>query len=65
MVDYQTVMNPVSNVGFVKPYDAESSLFYQVATGKNPHLQNLQLRGLTENQQQGIKRWINAGALNN
>lgn len=65
MTDYQSITNPVSNVGFIKPFDAEASLFYQVATGANPHLQNLRLRPLTENQRQGIKRWINDGALNN
>lgn len=65
LVNYQTVTNPVSNINFVNPFDAESSLFYQIATGVNPHMQNLGLRPLTENQQQGIRRWINDGALNN
>jgi len=65
MVDYATIMNPVSNVGFIKPYDSEGSLFYQVAAGINPHLQNIGQRQLTENQQQGIKKWIDSGALNN
>jgi hypothetical protein len=64
-VNYASVMNSFSNISFVRPYDAEGSLFYQVATGVNPHLRNLGLRELTDNQRQGIRRWIDDGALNN
>ncbi|GAB5464638.1 MAG: hypothetical protein Kapaf2KO_00740 [Candidatus Kapaibacteriales bacterium] len=65
MVDYQSMINPVSNIGFIVQGNPEVSLFYQVMTGTNPHLQNLGLQPTTENQQDGIYRWIKEGALNN
>lgn len=51
--------------GFVNTDNVESSLFLQVANGNNPHLLNLMLIRVRENQVNGIRRWIEQGAKNN
>jgi len=55
----------ISIGGFVNTFNVESSLFLQVVNGQNPHLSNLQLIKVRTNQVEGIKRWIEQGALNN
>lgn len=55
----------ISIPGFINTDKIESSLFLQVVNGENPHLMNLMLIRVRDNQVNGIKRWIEQGALNN
>lgn len=51
--------------GFINTDKVESSLFLQVVNGDNPHLINLMLIKVRQNQIDGVKRWLEQGALNN
>lgn len=53
------------NPGFIIAGEPDKSLFNQVVEGKNQHLLILNLVLPTENQQQGIRRWVEDGALLN
>lgn len=61
--DLSTHLNVIkyANItGVVNPEtgEVEGSLLLQVLDGTNPHLQNLLLINATENQIQGVKRWL-------
>ncbi|MDC1068367.1 hypothetical protein OAQ99_04335 [Candidatus Kapabacteria bacterium] len=46
-------------------YNPDASLLLQVMDQRNPHLLNLNLIPATENQEVGIRRWLENGAENN
>ena len=64
-MDLTNWFSMISIGGFINTANVESSLFLQVANGQNPHLTNLYLIKVRENQVNGIQRWIEQGALNN
>ncbi len=59
--DYYTYFE-TANLGFVIAGNPESSLFMQVMNGKNPHLTNYRIISPNQNQIDGVKLWIKAGA---
>ncbi len=64
-MDLTTWFSIMGIPGFVNTDKVESSLFLQVVNGQNPHLINLMLIKVRDNQINGIKRWIEQGAPNN
>ncbi len=64
MTDYFKVTASPDNLGLVVPKNPDGSVLVQVIEGTNPHLDYYKI-SITENQKQGIRRWIQDGALNN
>jgi hypothetical protein len=54
-----------SNIGLVVRENPDASLLIQILEGKNYHLYNYGRELPTENQQQGMRRWVENGAPNN
>jgi len=61
-IDLSTYFEVMSSPGVVNTSTPESSLLLQVMDLRNPHLLNLNLVPPTENQIEGIRRWIEEGA---
>lgn len=55
----------ISQLGLIVSGDPDGSLLIQVLDGRNPHLQNYRDNYINDNQLQGMRRWIAAGAPNN
>lgn len=64
-MDLTTWLSIISIGGFINTENVDASLFLQVVNGDNPHLNNLMLIKVRDNQINGIRRWIEQGALNN
>lgn len=64
-MDLTTWFSMMGIPGFINTDYVESSLFLQVVNGQNPHLVNLMLIKVRDNQINGIRRWIEQGAPNN
>lgn len=64
MTDYFSLFS-IQNTGLIVAGDTISSVLAQVMDGRNQHLYILGLVMPTQNQQDGMKRWIAQGAPNN
>ena len=64
MTDYNTYFG-TSNLGLIVAGNPDASLLIQVVEGDNLHLFRLGQTLPTENQQNGLRRWIEQGALLN
>ncbi len=64
ITDYFTYFE-TANIGLIINGNSKSSLLFQVVSGSNPHLSNYRIKAPTQNQIDGIKRWIDNGAPNN
>lgn len=65
ITDYFSYFQGLNAGGLVVVSEPETSLLLQVIDGRNPHLSNMRLVPARENQINGIRSWIKAGALNN
>ena len=61
----ETYSEVVRNPGVVRPGDTTGSILAQVLRGRDPLHPPEPLRELTQNQRDGIIRWIFEGAFNN
>ncbi len=62
LTQWQTIMGAYPMIDTENP---EISLLYQVVNADNPHLSNLRLIPVRQDQIDGILRWIEQGALHN
>ncbi len=63
MTDYFKLFE-TDNVGLIVQGNPDGSVLVQVIEGTNHHLDYYKIN-ITDNQKQGIRRWIQDGALNN
>ena len=64
MTDHFTYFT-TANIGLVVRGNPDASLLNQVLEGKNRHLFNQNRELPTDNQQEGMRRWVKNGAPNN
>ncbi len=64
MTTHFQVTAATENTGLVVATNPDGSVLVQVIEGTNPHLDYYRIN-ITENQKQGVRRWILDGALNN
>jgi len=55
--------NMTNYPGFIIPYNAEASVLIQILEQKLPHNPPLYLIDVNDNHRQGMRKWINEGAL--
>lgn len=64
MTEYYTYFES-ANIGLVIRGNPDASLLNQMLEGKNKHLYNFNRKLPTNNQQEGMRRWVLNGAPNN